>query len=160
MRPNLTMLQMVVKFQPSSSHSFTILRFAFGGHIMLIRKAAFLASVFSGLFGVSQADAACFGNRRCCQATPVVCSPCPAPAPTVAYSYAPVVTSACAPTTSSACCYDPCSSAYSSTSFAPLAMESYSTQGSPVYGSDPVLGQIQARVDAIDEKVDELLRRP
>ena len=43
---------------------------------MLIRKAVFSASVFSGLFGVSQADAGTFGRRNCCQATPVVCPPC------------------------------------------------------------------------------------
>jgi len=48
---------------------------------MLIRKAVFSASVFSSLFGVSQADAGLFGRRNCCQATPVACPPCAAPAP-------------------------------------------------------------------------------
>ena len=153
---------------------------------MLIRKAALLASVFSGLFGVSQADAACFGKRNCCQATPVVCNPCPTPAPaptvcnscttpapTVSYSYAPVVTTSCSPTVcqpatiSSSCCYnacDPCSSSYAhstTVSFEPLAMQTYSTQSSQVTGSgSPVLQQIQQRVDNIDVKVDRLLQRP
>jgi len=42
---------------------------------MLIRKAAFLASLLASVFGASSAEAGIFGKRNCCQATPIVCPP-------------------------------------------------------------------------------------
>lgn len=44
---------------------------------MIFRKSALIASILASIAGASQSEAACFGQRRCCQSTPVVCPSCP-----------------------------------------------------------------------------------
>ncbi len=45
-------------------------------HIMIIRKAALLASLFASYLGASSAEAVQFGARDCCPPAPVACAPC------------------------------------------------------------------------------------